>query len=91
LPAEPLGPARARGAQLFKPAEGPGSEGTSLEGRSMTAPTLAQRERILKRCCKTYFGCPTNLDYPLGARKVGFLRPDYSGYRGWKKFCRGVA
>lgn len=24
------------------------------------------------------------------AKKVGFLKPDYSGYRGWKKFCRGV-
>jgi len=86
----------------------------------MPAPTLAQRERILRRYGRTYFACPTNLDYPLDskarissakayyprkgtvkckggrvricrrAKKVGFLKQDYSGYRGWKTFCRGV-
>ncbi len=34
----------------------------------MPAPTLAQRERILKRYGKTYFGCPTNLDFPLDSK-----------------------
>ena len=24
------------------------------------------------------------------AKKVGFLKPSYSGYRGWKQFCRGT-
>lgn len=84
----------------------------------MPAPTLAQRERILKTHGKTYFACPTTLDYPLNtkkrissakayyprkntvkckggrvricgrAKKVGFLKPDYSGSAAWRKWCR---
>ena len=83
----------------------------------MPAPTLSQRERILRKHGKTYFGCPLTLNYPLNtkgrissakayyprkdtvkcvggrkricrrAKKVGFLKPDYSGYKSWKSFC----
>ena len=86
----------------------------------MAPPTQAERERLLKRKGKTYFGCPINLDYPLDskarissakayyprentpkckgarkricsrAKKVGFLKPDYSGYKSWKTFCARV-